>query len=59
MVTIRSPLLLTVHMQVLLFLAVKMYEEEEKATLENFMESSILELLFNETEDEKDISTGS
>ena len=44
-------------MQVLLFVCVatKMNEEEERATLENFVDSSILELLLNETEDEKDI----
>ena len=30
-------------------------EEEEGATLEKFVDSSILELLLNETEDEKDI----
>ena len=33
----------------------KMNEEEERATLENFLDSSILELLLNVTEDEKDI----
>ena len=33
----------------------KMNEEEERATLENFVDSSILELLLNETEEEKDI----
>ena len=32
-----------------------MNEEEECATLENFMEFSILELLLNETEDKNDI----
>ena len=32
----------------------KMNEEEERATLENFMDSSILEPLLNETEEEKD-----
>ena len=31
----------------------KMNEEEEKDTLENFLNSSFLELLLNETEDEK------
>ena len=36
--------------------AKKINEEEESATLENFMDSSILELLFNETEDKKDIN---
>ena len=30
-------------------------KEEERATLEDFMEYSILELLLNETEDGKDI----
>ena len=35
--------------------ATKMNEEEERATLENLVDSSILELLLNETEDEKDI----
>ena len=41
-------------MQVLPFIraAKKMNEEEERATLENFVDSSILELLLNETEDE-------
>ena len=33
----------------------KMNKEEERASLENFVYSSILELLLNETEDEKDI----
>ena len=33
----------------------RMNEEEERATLENFVDSSILELLLNEKEDEKDI----
>ena len=49
--------LLTAHVQVLPFvrIATKMDEEEERATLENFVDSSILELLLNETEDEKDI----
>ena len=44
-------------MHVLPFVRVakKMNEEEERATLENFMDSSILELLLNEAEDEKDI----
>ena len=32
-----------------------MNEEEERATLENFVYSSILVLVRNETEDEKDI----
>ena len=42
-------------MQVLPFLrlATKMNEEDERATLENFVDSSILEFLLNETEDEK------
>ena len=34
-------------------LVMKMNEEEERAILENFVDSSILERLFNETEDEK------
>ena len=33
----------------------KMNEEEERARLEKFLDSSILELVLNETEDEKDI----
>ena len=47
----------TAHVQVLPFVCVatKMNEEEERATLENFVDSSILELLLNETKDEKDI----
>ena len=32
-----------------------MNEEEERYTLESLVDSSILELLLNETEDEKDI----
>ena len=32
----------------------KINEEEERVTLKNFMDSSILERLLNETEDEKD-----
>ena len=32
-----------------------MNEEEERVTLENFMDSSILERLLNETEEDKDI----
>ena len=35
--------------------AKKMNEEEERATLENFVDYSILELLLNETENGKDI----
>ena len=31
----------------------KMNEEEERATLENFMDTSILDLLLNETEYER------
>ena len=44
--------LLTAHVHVLPFvrIAKKMKEEEERATLENFMDSSILELLLNVTE---------
>ena len=39
------------HVYVLPFvrIAKKMNEEEERATLENFVDSSILELLLNET----------
>ena len=50
-------LLLTAHMHVLPFVRVskKMNEEEERATLENFVDSSILECLLNKTEDEKHI----
>ena len=50
-------LLLTAHVHILPFIRVvtKMNEEEERATLENFVDSSILELLLNETEKEKDI----
>ena len=50
-------LLLTAHVHVLPFvhIAKKMNKEEERATLENFVDSSILELLLNETEDKKDI----
>ena len=33
----------------------KMNEEEERVTLENFMDSAILERLLNETEEDKDI----
>ena len=42
-------------MHVLPFVRVaeKMNMEEERATLENFVDSSILELLLNETEDER------
>ena len=52
-------LLLTAHVQVLLFVCIttKMNKEEERATLESFMVSSILELLLNETEDEYIVHT--
>ena len=45
------------HVHVLPFICVakKMNEEKERATLQNFVNSSILEFLLNETEDEKDI----
>ena len=45
------------HVQLLPFVhvAMKMNEEEERATLDNFVDSSLLELLLNESEDEKDI----
>ena len=45
------------HVQVLPFVcvAMKMNEEEERTTFDNFVDSSLLELLLNETEDEKDI----
>ena len=51
-------LLLTAHVHVLPFVRAskKINEEEERATLENFVDSSILELLLNETEGEKDIN---
>ena len=50
-------LLHTAHVYILHFIRVakKMNEEEERATLENFVYSFILELLLNEMEDEKDI----
>ena len=43
-------LLLTVHVHILPFVHIskKMNEEEERATLENFVDSSILELLLIE-----------
>ena len=49
--------LITAYVHVLLFVRVakKMNKEEERATLQNFVDSSILELLLNETEDDKDI----
>ena len=54
---LKNALVLTVHVHVLPFIRIvtKMNEEEERGTLENFVYSSILELLLNETEDEKDI----
>ena len=41
----------TAYVHVLQFIRVvtKMNEEEERATLENFVDSSVLELLLNET----------
>ena len=44
-------------MQVLPFVCVatEMNKVEERVTLDNFVDSSILELLLNETEDDKDI----
>ena len=46
------------HVQVLPFIriATEMNEEEERATLENFLDSSLLELLLNEKQKMKRIS---
>ena len=41
------------HILPFIHVAMKMNEEEERVTLENFMDSSILECLLNETEIKK------